>query len=179
MDVLHHINKEFVLDLEGIQVVASHSLLNGGGLDHAHAHHEDLLVGGEGQRVEELDLEEVQLLGGQQGHGLRVLQDYLVGSLALLQEERIRQFDVPIFVHEDVADLDISVQRLLGMQVGQAAYNGVEDPADLALGDGLAQLAAVLDLVEETIRVEVVDYSIPFAGLSAEIAGLHICDPYF
>lgn len=89
VDVLHHVNEELVLDLEGIQVVASHSLLDGGGLDHAHANHEDFLVGGEGKSIKQLDLEEVQLLGGQQGHRPRVLQNHLIGSLTLLQEERI------------------------------------------------------------------------------------------
>lgn len=89
VDVFHHINEELVLDLEGIQVVASHSLLDGGSLDHAHTNHEDLLVGGQGKSIEELYLEEVQLLGGQQGHRFRVLQNHLIGSLPLLQEKGI------------------------------------------------------------------------------------------
>lgn len=179
VDVLHHVDEELVLDLQGVQVVAPHSLLDGGGFDHAHPHHEHLLVGTQRKRIEELDLEEVQLLGGEQRHRFGVLQNHLVGSLALLQEEGISELDVSIFVHEDVADLDISVQRLHRVEIVQAADHVVEDPADLALSDGLAHLAAILDFVEETIRIEVIDYSIPLAVGSAEVVGLHLCDLYF
>lgn len=71
------------------------------------------------------------------------------------------------------------MQRLHGVKVVQTTDHCVEDPADLALGDGFAQFAAVLYFVEETIGVEVVDYTIALAVLSTEIVGLHLCHPYF
>lgn len=61
------------------------------------------------------------------------------------------------------------------MKIVQATDHVVEDPADLSLNDGLADFAAVLDLIEKTISVEVIDYPVSFAVLSTEIVGLHLC----
>lgn len=64
------------------------------------------------------------------------------------------------------------------MKVVQATDHVVEDPAYLSLSNRLAHFAAVLDLIEKTISIEVIDYPVSFAVSCAEISGLHLFDLY-
>ena len=61
----HHIDKELIANPERFEIVALHALLDGGCLDHAHPHHEHLPLADLGDRVEELQLQKIELLGRQ------------------------------------------------------------------------------------------------------------------
>lgn len=164
LDVVHGVDEELLVDGHLVQVVAPHALLDGGDLDHRQSHHENLIPLRSLQRVGQLDPQQLQLLRGQQGHRFGVLQHHLVARLALLQEERVNQFDFLLPVQEDTAHLDVPVLGARPVQVLQTADHTLEDPADLGLGHHLVHLAVVLDLVEETVGMELVAQTVHPAG---------------
>lgn len=57
--LVHHVHKELIAYFKGIQVVATHALLDSSGLDHTHPYHENLPFAGVLYRIEELYLQQV------------------------------------------------------------------------------------------------------------------------
>lgn len=147
--LFHHIDKKLVPHLQRLQIVALHPLLNGGRLDHAHPHHENLPLSHPRDRVEELHLQKVQLLGSQQRHRSRILEHHLVGSLPPLHKKRIQQFHPPLPVHKDTAHLYVPVHRAPTAKVRQTTNNLLENPANLLLGKRTTLLTAILDLIKQ------------------------------
>lgn len=49
----------------------------------------------------------------------------------LLRESKVTQFDSPLRRHQDVAALDVSVQKVVFVQVGQALQNLLQDALEL------------------------------------------------
>jgi len=167
--LLHHIHKKLVPNLQRLQIVAFHPLLDGGGLDHAHPHHENLPLSHLRHRVEELQLQEIQLLGRQQRHRSRILKNDLIGSLPLLQKKRIDQLHPPLPVHENTAHLYVPVHRAPTVQVRETTNDLLENSANLLLGKRTALLTASLDLIEQRIRVKIVHDSVSFHRSRAKV----------